>query len=312
MTATRESTDRVAVIDIGSNSIKMLVAESAGHGRPLRVIAEATEDTRISAGISQAAPVLLEPGMRAGLEAVERLQLKARTHGPRAIALTATSAVRDALNQDEFRRRIEEQTGLQLRILSGLEEARLIALGIRCDPGLGDLDAFYLFDLGGGSLEALAIDGEHVRQLDSLPLGCVRLTEQFIADREAPFSSLEQEQVAAHVRSVLQNSRFHFDLGPEARTVITGGTATIARMLMPAVDFRPSPTVSRDDLDRLLQTIGSLPLKRRRHYPGLPPARADVFPVALATVHAVLTAGDIESFQHSFCNLRHGVASEML
>ncbi|MEZ5278544.1 MAG: phosphatase [Opitutaceae bacterium] len=312
MTPSDRRRNRVAVIDIGSNSIKLLVAERTAPNRPLTVLREATEETRIGAGISRSIPELLESGITPGLQAVRRLHDVACTHDPGEIALTATSAVRDAVNRAEFAKRLEADLGLPLRILTGREEARFIALGIRCDPDLQDLTDFYLFDLGGGSLETLAIEEDHLRHVDSLPLGCVRLTEVFVPDREAPFSKMQQEQVANHVRSVLQNARFAFDLAANTRTVITGGTAAIARLLAPSDESTHPSRVNRQQLDQILQDISPLPLERRRRYPGLPPSRADVFPVALVTLMTVLDMGRIGEFQHSFCNLRYGVAWEML
>src|SRR5262245_15760732 len=128
----------VAVIDIGSNSIKILVARRAADGRiePLKI---RTIDARISAGISQANPRLSEDGMARGLAAIQELLAEAAPFQPARITLVATSAVRDAANGPAFREQVRAVTGQTIRILSGDEEANLIGRGLTADPALAGL-----------------------------------------------------------------------------------------------------------------------------------------------------------------------------
>ena len=144
---------RVAVLDIGSNSIKILVAERDAGEPPVALWQQAI-DARISMGISAALPQLTEDGMARGLEAIKELLAAAAPHAPERAVLVATSAVRDAGNGAEFSRRVSQATGFDLRILSGEEEANAIGRGLTCDPALADLQDFYLFDLGGGAWSA--------------------------------------------------------------------------------------------------------------------------------------------------------------
>ena len=144
----------VAVVDIGSNSIKVLVAAPAPEGG-LQTLLSHTIEARISAGIAAANPQLTEEGMARGLAAIGDLLAEAAPLHPARVQLVATSAVRDAVNGAEFRARVRKQTGLEIRLLSGDEEANLIGRGLTCDPALTSLQDFYLFDLGGGSLECL-------------------------------------------------------------------------------------------------------------------------------------------------------------
>lgn len=305
----------VAVLDIGSNSIKILVATRAPDGgvAPVRF---RTIDARIGAGISRTEPRLGEDAMTRGLEAIRSLLADAADCPPERIRLVATSAVRDARNGGEFRRRVADATGHEIRILTGEEEANLIGRGLTCDPALRAWQDFYVFDLGGGSLECLSFRGRRIEQARSLQLGCVRLTEMFVADPSAPLSADSLARIKEHTRDVLRTSGFAFSLPGGTGAIGTGGTVSTVRAILAARDGvsfeRTNPEVTVGQLGQLLDWLGALSLAQRRLIPGLPPARADVFPTALATVVAVAEAGSFPGFRHSVHNLRYGLADEML
>jgi exopolyphosphatase/guanosine-5'-triphosphate,3'-diphosphate pyrophosphatase len=305
----------IGVIDIGSNSIKSLVASRDDRGGITTQLAR-TIDARISAGIGHARPRLSEDGMQRGLEAIRELLGDAAPFAPERMVLVATSAVRDAANGVEFAKRIQTATGYELRILSGDEEANLIGRGLTADPQLANLEDFYVFDLGGGSLECLAFRGRKVEQAISLPLGCVRLTERCVENPEEPFGERDRLRVTAVCREGFAKSGFGFVLPPGSGAVFAGGTVTTVRAIIGAKAGVPvsdtSPVVSIGALRALLDETATQPLAARKQIPGLPAARADVFPTALATVLAVADIGGFNSFLHSFHNLRYGLAAELL
>jgi exopolyphosphatase/guanosine-5'-triphosphate,3'-diphosphate pyrophosphatase len=304
----------VAVIDIGSNSIKVLVAtrEHDGHVHELK---SRTIDARISAGISQSAPRLGEDGMVRGLAAIQELLVDTARFSPGKIVLVATSAVRDAINGPDFRARVKAATGHEIRILSGEEEANLIGRGLTSDPALVDLQDFYVFDLGGGSLECLLFHGRHVAQAQSLQLGCVRMTERFIKDVTIPLVVAETTALALHVRDELKRSGFRFPLVAPA-AVFAGGSMTTVRVIKGArhgVKMEETPAVvGLDTLAHLLEELAPLTLEQRKAIPGMPPARADVFPAALVTMLTVADYAHVDRFHHSLHNLRWGIADEAL
>lgn len=304
----------VAVIDIGSNSIKLLVAARDAAGG-LQALTQATLDVRISAGLSRTRPLLGEAGMADGLAAIAQLLALAAPFQPDRTILVATSAVRDAANGAEFRARVAAATGHTVRILSGDEEAGLIGRGLLCDPALAGFADFYVFDLGGGSLECLTFHQQQIVQALSLRLGCVRLTEQFVADVTVPFSDAARTAVADHTRAELARSGFRFDV-PDGRAVFAGGSMTTARAILAARAGRPlaetPPVLSLLEIRTLFDTLATLPLAARKNVPGLPASRADVFPTALATMLAVAEAGGISEFHHSLFNLRWGLAAAAL
>ena len=305
----------VAVIDIGSNSIKVLIAARAPDGS-VATLKTRTIDARISAGISKSDPRLSEEGMTRGLDAIRALLADAAPFSPSRIVLVATSAVRDAKNGGEFRERVRAATAQEIRILSGDEEANLIGRGLTCDPALKALTNFYVFDLGGGSLECLAFRDRKIQQAVSLQLGCVRLTEKFVRDTKAPLTTEAATAIASHSRTVLTGAGFSFSLPTDAVAVGTGGTVSTVRAILAA---RAGRTFEESDalvtvaaLRGLFSDLGSLPLAARKNIPGLPPPRADVFPTALATLIAVAEAGNLSAFRNSLYNLRYGLAAEAL
>lgn len=306
------SSSPVAVIDIGSNSIKLLVAALETAGR-VTAVATRTLEARIGTGLGQDNPQLTEDGMQRGLHAIRELLATAAPFSPARIMLVATSAVRDTTNGRIFRERVHNATGHEVRILSGQEEASLIGRGLICDPALAQLRDFYVFDLGGGSLECLAFGDRRIQQAASLPLGCVRLTEQFVRDPARPLPPAAAAAIAQHVTATLAG-QFRFSLVRGSAAAGTGGTITTFRAILAAragvALESTSPRIDVAAMQAMAIELGALPLTERQQVAGLPPARADVFPTALITLGALAAAGGIPAFQHSFYNLRFGLAAE--
>lgn len=304
----------VAVIDVGSNSIKVLVATKDPLGNP-RALLNKTLDARVSAGISAEQPKLSDEGMFRGLGAIRELLMDIETYRPSTVLLVATSAVRDAANGAEFVRKVKAATKHDLRILTGTEEANAIGRGLTADPALKELQDFYLFDLGGGSLECLSFEQRKVRQAISVPLGCVRLMEKFVPDPGAPFSDEAAAQVLPFVEQEIAASGFRFDLA-EHVGVVTGGTMSTIRAMAGAATGKKAElapaTYSLAQVQSIYDQLRALPLEDRQRIPGLPPPRADVFPVALATILALGELAGLTEFRHSFYNLRWGLAAELL
>jgi exopolyphosphatase/guanosine-5'-triphosphate,3'-diphosphate pyrophosphatase len=304
---------RIAVIDVGSNSIKMLVAERAADGSPVEVLNRVTE-ARISRGIAAERPRLDDEAMEKAVAAVATFAAEARGFGAAATVAVATSAVRDAANGALFRERLRLETGIDLRILSGLEEADLIGRGLATEPALNTVAEFDSFDLGGGSMECLALRGRTVESAVSLPLGCVRLTERFVADPAAPLPDSAALAIDRHVRAALLSSGFPLPVPTGRRVVGTGGSlATVLAISAADTSSPAAPSVIEVSLlRRILERVGPLALPDRHRVAGLSPARADVFPAALVTLLALAEVGRFEEFQFSLRNLRWGVASQLL
>ena len=299
-----------AVIDIGSNTIKLLVA--AGPG--LQVIEESTEDTRISTGIGGELMLLLPEAIEAGVASVRRLWELARHHQPNLADIIATSAVRDAGNREDFTRPIAEATGIHPRTLSGDEEARLIGLGVAHDPNIDSGKPFYLMDLGGGSLELLEFSGGQVRQKVSLQLGAVRLKEKLLDDPDGSMTPALIDDVEEYVTEAVSASGFSFR--NPAALVGTGGAMTHARFLLGVEKGErkrnSAPILSFQEMCGLRNRLAVLPLEERQRVSGLPPSRADIMPVGLTVLTTIMALATVSSVVHSFYNLRYGLAAELL
>ena len=301
-----------AVIDVGSNTIKLLVARRSPGG--IESIHARTLEARLGAGLGRNRPRLAPDSRARGLDAVRSLAAEARAHGAGDTAVVATSAVRDAENGPEFAAAVAGATGLPLRILSGDEEARLIGRGLRCDPALaGDLA---LFDLGGGSLEVLEFRGAEVPRALSLPLGCVRLTERFVPAPSLPLAEAARAAIARHATAVAVEAGLRRDAFRGLPVAATGGTVSTARAMRAAAEGirldDSSPEIPVAFLRDLLDRVAPLSLAGRQALPGLSAARADVFPAALATLIAMAELTGTGAFRHSWYSLRHGVAAELL
>jgi exopolyphosphatase/guanosine-5'-triphosphate,3'-diphosphate pyrophosphatase len=306
---------RAAVIDIGSNSIKLLVAQRAPDGL-LQEIVSRTLEVRISDGIGSGKPTLGAGPMQRGVAAVAELAADARRLGAETLAAVATSAVRDASNGADFREKVRSAASLEVRLLSGEEEANLIGRGLTTDPALRRFADFDVFDLGGGSLECLCFRARSIERAISLPLGCVRLTEQLAGDCARPLGPGVAAAVAARVGAALADSGFPLPVPRGLGVVGTGGTLTTVRAIeaearsvtLAEVD----PRIAVSALRALFDRVASMDLAARRSVAGLAAARADVFPVALATLVALAEHGGFESYHHSLRNLRWGVAAQIL
>jgi exopolyphosphatase/guanosine-5'-triphosphate,3'-diphosphate pyrophosphatase len=306
---------RASVIDVGSNSIKLLVADLGEGGRLVEVKVH-TMEARISKGIGSQNPQMSPEGMERGIAAITTLASEAMGAGSDRISAVATSAVRDASNRGAFLDGLKARTGLDLRILSGTEEANLIARGLATDPMLAGIQDFHAYDLGGGSLECLSFTGRKVDRAISIPLGCVRLTERFVDRPDAALSSAIAYEIGRHVKESLLKSGFELPVPAGFSVVGTGGTLTTVRAMVAAnrgVSITDTnPIIGVTIIHELLERVASLTLEGRKALPGLSPERADVFPTALVTLLALAELGGILAFHHSLRNLRWGVAAELL
>ncbi len=307
--------ETVAVIDVGSNSIKLLVASLDKSGKSINTICSKTIETRISEGINHDLPTLTQRAITLGTNTILELYQLSLEHKPNKTTIIATSAVRDAKNSATFLRAITEATGLHMRVLSGTEEARYIGLGLSCDPAIRKIRQFIQIDIGGGSLELIRFEGGSIRNAISLPLGAVRLTERFVADKTASLPLKSESALREYVRTQIIESGF--DFSPiDLPLIATGGAFNISRAVLAAQEgnnlAKSSPRIERAALNSLKQKLATSTLEERIKIAQLPSARADILPVALITIDALLEFAGRHQITHSFYNLRYGIAVDVL
>ncbi|HLS28374.1 MAG TPA: hypothetical protein VK041_06960 [Opitutales bacterium] len=304
----------IAVIDIGSNTIKLLVTRETSDGKLDSVFRKSLE-TRIGKGLNARNPIFPKRVISDAMDAVAELVREAKKFSPKTIRIVATNAVRDSGNRNEFEAAVLERAGIKLEVLSGKREAELIGKAIMRDPRLHIRD-FYVFDLGGGSLEVLAFRNRKLQALASMPLGSVRIAEKCTKDPKAPFTSEDRRRIAETVANEFALSGFQTSLPNNAIAIGTGGTFTISLKILAALQgrkFKDLPLyLSQNDLRYLLNLVGNKSFSERLEIPSLTPGRADVFPTALSIVLKVLELCGQDGVHHSLCNLRYGAAHEML
>ncbi|MEN8661383.1 MAG: Ppx/GppA phosphatase family protein [Lentimonas sp.] len=309
------SKETVAAIDIGSNSIKLLVARLGDGTERIETVFTETIETRISAGISREQPILNNEAIHAGTKTIAELLHRASSYNPTQTQLVATSAVRDALNGEKFINSTKSATGHSIRILSGSEEATTIGKGLACDPAIENTPEFIQMDIGGGSLELIRFSQGKIQQALSLQLGAVRLTERFIQDREIPVTASIERAIQEHVCTELVKSNFPFAPYSD-RLIATGGAFSATRAVLAAEagttieNFRAQLT--GNDISTLKSKLAAMPLHERILVPHLPASRADIVPTALITIETLLKHAQRDRLTHSFYNLRYGLVAKML
>lgn len=313
-------TARRAVIDIGTNSVKLLVVEL--NGQDLRPVIEESLQTRLGDGFYKAHK--LQPGpIAATAEAVASFAAKARDLSSGSIHVIATSAARDAVNRDDLTNAVERASGLTLQIISGEQEAEWAFLGVRTDSSLSAV-SLLLLDVGGGSSEFIVGQGEHIAFRESFPVGTVRLlnamphgdppaTNELAGCREWLRKFLERE-VAPHLVAALKQQNEAApaaDVRKAMQCVGTGGTASILGCMeaqLATFDRKRLESI-RLNLDRLrwhTERLWSLPLERRKQIVGLPQNRADVILYGSAIYEAVLERFGFAELRVSTRGLRFG------
>ena len=253
---------RKAIIGIGSNAVRMLVADEPQNGSSDIIDAvRFREDVRPFAGLT--AQGLSREAMERIALALTRLASRAKELGVTQAGLVATSAVRDAANADEFAEYILARTRLSMRVLSGAEEARLGYIGCASS----DTDG--IIDIGGGSTEIAAQNGGGLDTV-SLQVGAVRLSRDLNAGDTA-------SSIRAHMESALSKVSIHFKRGSSAHWVGVGGTfTTLARIDANGLKQVEGRILTFNSIQRISDILETMTLAERECVPGLPSKRADV------------------------------------
>jgi exopolyphosphatase/guanosine-5'-triphosphate,3'-diphosphate pyrophosphatase len=290
---------RVAAVDLGTNSTRLLVAD-VENGRVDEVVRR-LQITRLGEGVDARRRLLPLPIARVR-NCLSDYRRELESLGAERTLAVATSAVRDAENGEAFLGEVEWSYGFSTRLLSGEEEARLTFAGVGAGRALepGTL----VIDVGGGSTE-LVLDGSPLASLDA---GCVRQTELFLlADPPAPD---ELEACARAVRELLATLP---DAAATARAIGVAGTATtLAALDLGLSEYDPERVhghvVSRDGLDDQLARLAALPLAERRAVPALEPERAPVIVAGLVILREALDRFGLDAVEASERDLLHGAA----
>ncbi len=307
-----EAGERIAAIDVGSNSIRLVVAEydpAAG----LTIIDEIKEQPRLAAGLATTGR-LDEIAIERAYATLRRMREICQRRGVRRLNAVATAAVREAENGEEFTNLIREELEIPLRIIDGDEEARLsyrsVAHHFRLEGG-----RTIVADIGGGSLELIgAVDGL-VEYSTSLPFGAVRSTEVHLPGKRDP-----RKEIAALRSQVRKRLKKAFP-GKEwigAGMIGSGGTFTnIGRMIAARRGVSPANpvhglTVRVAEVEQLLEWLGPMTPEQRIRVAGLNPQRADIIVAGIAVTASILDWVEARELTVSAYGLREGLLLDMV
>jgi exopolyphosphatase/guanosine-5'-triphosphate,3'-diphosphate pyrophosphatase len=337
-----------AAIDIGSNSCRLKIAKVVAHH--LKTVYEDREVTRLGTSVFEAG--LLSPeAMEATLQALRRFQRAVQAHGALQIRVVATSAMRDARNAAVFQARVKEETGWTMEIISGLEEGRLIHLGVLGADGAGPAaeprpgGRVLLIDLGGGSCEITLSERKRIRETVSLPLGAVRLSQEFL-----PSDPATAEGLARMCQLIVRELRkAHRRILPEniGQVIATSGTAAAlsdafaamakvgngkagksasksakksagkqagkaVQALIAGRSLQAAGIVPTREVRKLANKLAQLPFAGRVAIPGIGPRRAEIIVPGALVFAELLESFGLAGFRYSPLGLRDGILAQML
>lgn len=311
MPARRRTTDvRIAAIDIGSNSIRQIIADVSESGA-IRVVDEMKAAPRLGAGLHETG-LLSESAMSEAIAVLARMSTLATQLGAKRIRVVATSAVRDAENGVDWIDRVRAETGLRPVVLNGEEEARL---GFRSALAHFDLASgrAVVMDIGGGSLELIFSADGLVEHMVSLPFGAIRLTEKYFASGITPAATKKlRRMLRRKLREELSVKDWR-----GAQLIGSGGTFTnlagivLARHGMQSARTVHGTVVSRVELEHVIDSLHNLSTTERQATPGLNPGRADIIVAGLAAVAEVVSRLEVRDLVVSSYGIREGILLEL-
>ncbi len=301
---------RLAVIDLGSNSFRLVVFTYV-QGAWWKRTDEIFESVRIGEGLESTGD--LQPGpMERALETLELFAHFCRATGIHEIRPVATSAIREAGNREFFLEAAKARAGIDIHVLSREEEARYGYLAAVNSTTL--VDGVSL-DLGGGSMQLVRVAGRRAQHMDSWALGAVRMTERFLPEGKAKPKRLKN--LRAHVRAELASAPWLSAGGPQRCLVGLGGTVRNLAAAGVLAEQLPSNGVQgfkirKEVLDEMVERFASMSAAERGRVPGIKPVRGDLILAGAVVVACVLECGGFDSIEATEAGLREGVFFERL
>jgi exopolyphosphatase / guanosine-5'-triphosphate,3'-diphosphate pyrophosphatase len=297
-----------AAVDIGSNSVRLKIARlQAGRLHPVH---EDREVTRLGEGVFRSG-FLTPESMADTVKVLRRFHRTTQQVVTDSVRVVATSALRDAHNSQAFMEWVRSATGWKVEVISGLEEARLIHLGLISNLRI-DGSPTLMIDLGGGSCELTVSTRGQIRDTVSLPLGAVRLTDEFL--RHDPPRKGELKRLHGFVTREVNRNSARIAAARIKNVIATSGTAaalaTVATLLR-KTRTRQRSIVSRPEMARIAKRLARLPLAQRREIQGIGLRRAEIIVAGAVVYHELLERFNLKGFRYSPLGLRDGLLAQM-
>lgn len=299
-----------AAIDIGSNSVRLKIARLQ-RGR-LRALHEDREVTRLGEGVFRSG-FLTPESMADTVRVLRRFHRASQQIVTDSVRVVATSALRDARNSQAFLEWVRSATGWRVEIISGVEEARLIHLGLVTSPRVNHAPTL-MMDLGGGSCELTVSQGGRIRDAVSLPLGAVRLTNEFL--RHDPPRKGELTQLRGFITREVNKVVSRITTATIKNVIATSGTAAALAAVADHLGLRSRSRgaknqVSRADMRRIAKRLSKLPIAERRKIEGIGPRRAEIIVAGAEVYHELVERLRLKGFRYSPLGLRDGILAQM-
>jgi exopolyphosphatase/guanosine-5'-triphosphate,3'-diphosphate pyrophosphatase len=290
---------RVAAVDLGTNSTRLLVADIDGD--QLEEISRRLTITRLGEGVDQRRRLLPVPIARLR-NCLTDYRRELEELGAERTLCIATSSVRDADNGEAFLGELEWSYGFTTRLLSGDEEAAMMIRGVTA--GRAPLDDVLVVDIGGGSTElVIAADGA-VSFSTSLDVGCVRITERFLSSD--PPSRPELAAAGAYVRALLP------EISASSAIGVAGTVTTLAAIDLGDEEYDPARThghrITRASVEEQLERLAAMTTEERLAVAGMEPGRASVIVAGVVVLREILTAYELDEIEVSEHDVLHGAA----
>lgn len=297
-----------AAVDIGSNSVRLKIARlQAGR---LRSLHEDREVTRLGEGVFGSG-FLTPDSIATTVKVLRRFHRATQQIVTDSVRVVATSALRDARNSQAFLEWVRSATGWRVEIISGVEEARLIHLGL-ISSGRVDRSPTLMMDLGGGSCELTVSQDGHIRNAVSLPLGAVRLTNEFL--RHDPIRKGELKRLRGFITREINRNIERIGTAKLKTVIATSGTAAalaaIASHLRRGVR-QQRQMVSAAEMKRIAKRLARLPVAERRKIEGIGPRRAEIIVAGAIVYQELLDRFRLKGFRYSPLGLRDGILAQM-
>jgi exopolyphosphatase/guanosine-5'-triphosphate,3'-diphosphate pyrophosphatase len=290
---------RVAAVDLGTNSTRLLVADVEDGS--LDEVARRLTITRLGEGVDERRRLLPLPIARVR-NCLADYRRKLESLGAERTLCIATSSVRDAENGEAFLGEIEWSYGFTTRLLSGDEEAAMMIAGVTA--GRPPLDDVLVVDIGGGSTELVLTNAGVVTFAASLDVGCVRITERFLASD--PPTKPELAAAGGYVRSLLP------ELEAAAAIGVAGTVTTLATLDLGDAEYDPKRThghrITLASVEEQLEQLAAMTTEERLAVPGIEPGRASVIVAGIVVLREVMTAYGLEDVEVSERDILHGAA----
>jgi len=303
---------RIAAIDIGTNSFHLLVAAVDPKLRTFRIIQAEKATTRLGERDPESGE-LTEAAMQRGLETLRQFRDLSASHQVEQIVTAATSAVREAPNGRDFLQTILDNLGMEVDLVSGPEEARLIYLGVLSGMPFGDRPHL-LLDIGGGSTELILADGRDARALTSTRVGAVRLQRDFVQDDPMPPQrrSFLQAFIQGSLEPAVDKVRRRIKPGETPVLVATSGTAMAIGSLAASEEERPPRKlhgyrVTRQRLDQVVDRLITMTPAQRRELAPINDRRAEIIVPGALILQTTMKMLGVEDFVLSERALREGL-----